>query len=199
MGKSNKENVYQFKISLTGIEPQIWRQIQVPENYTFWDLHVAIQDSMGWWDSHLHSFTMKNLATGEKEEIGIPSDDFLDEMPILPGWEEKMADWFTEENMKVLYIYDFGDDWHHEVKLEKILPNEEGVKYPRCIAGKRACPPEDCGGVWGFSDFLEAVRDPEHEEHERMLEWIGGEYDPEDFDPKEVKFDNPKTRLKNIL
>ena len=171
----------------------------MPENYTFWDLHVAIQDSMGWWDSHLHSFTLKNPVTGEKEEIGIPSDDFFDEMSMLPGWKEKISKWFTAENKKAEYAYDFGDGWSHEVKLEKILPREEKVKYPRCIEGKRACPPEDCGGIGGYDNLLEIISNPAHEEYEEMMEWLGGRYDPEAFDPAQAKFDNPKERLKNIL
>ncbi len=199
MTKSKYSNIYQFKISLEGISPPIWRRIQVPENYSFWDLHVAIQDSMGWLDSHLHSFILKNPSTGEKEEIGIPSDDFIDEIPMLPGWKENISKWFKEENKKVEYIYDFGDDWHHGVTLEKIMPTEERIKYPRCIAGKRACPPEDCGGVWGYHDLLEIISNPAHEEYEEMMEWLGGEYDPEAFEPTKVEFDNPKERLKNIL
>ena len=193
-------NVYQFKISLKGIEPKIWRRIQVPESYTFWDLHVAIQDSMGWDDYHLHSFTLKNPVTGEKKEIGIPSDDiFADEMPTLTGWKEKISKWFTEKNMKAKYVYDFGDDWHHEVRMEKISPKVEKGRYPRCIAGERACPPEDCGGIWGYHNLLEIISNPAHEEYEEMMEWLGGGYDPEAFAPAKVEFDNPKERLKNIL
>ena len=198
MTKSKYLNIYQFKISLKEVNPPIWRRIQVPENYTFWDLHVAIQDSMGWWDSHLHSFTLKNPVTGEKEEIGIPSDDFFDEMPMLPGWKERISKWFST-NKKAEYVYDFGDGWSHEVKLEKILPREQKVKYPRCIEGERACPPEDCGGIGGYYNLLEIISNPAHEEYEEMMEWLGGRYDPEAFDPAQAKFDNPKERLKNIL
>ena len=155
---------------------------------------------MGWWDSHLHSFRLKNPLTDKKEEIGIPSDDFFaDEIPTLPGWKEKMSKWFTEENKKAEYVYDFGDGWRHEVKLEKILPREEKVKYPRCIEGERACPPEDCGGIGGYCNLLEIISNPAHEEYEEMMEWLGGRYDPETFYPAQVKFDNPKERLKNIL
>ena len=172
MAKSKYSNIYQFKISLKRISPQIWRRIQVPENYFFWNLHVAIQDSMGWWDSHLHSFVIKNQVSGEKEEIGIPNDDFFDEIPKLPGWEEKISERFTEENKKAEYVYDFGDGWHHEVKLEKILQREENVKYPRCIEGKRACPPEVCGGVWVYHNLLEIISNSSHKEYEEMMEWL---------------------------
>ena len=123
MAKSKYSNIYQFRISLKEVEQPTWRRIQVPEIYTFWDLHVAIQDSMGWNDHHLHSFKLKDPVTGEKEEIGIPSDDPLD-IPFLPGWEEHISIWFST-NQQAEYVYDFGDNWHHEVELENILPREE--------------------------------------------------------------------------
>ena len=193
------KNVYQFKITMKEIKPAIWRRIQVPENYTFWDLHVAIQDSMGWTDSHLHAFKIINPEIEESEEIGIPDDSEFAEFPMLAGWEENIADWFSEENNKANYNYDFGDDWNHYVVLEKILPKEEGVKYPICLDGKRACPPEDCGGVWGYENLLEIIKNPDHEEYEKMMEWLGGGFDPEHFEAGKVKFDNPKKRLKNLF
>lgn len=97
------------------------------------------------------------------------------------------------------YIYDFGDGWEHRIESEKILPRDENIEYPICIAGKRACPPEDCGGIWGYKEFLEAIRDPEHENHEELLEWVGGEFDPEAFDPKKVYFEDPDERRKYEL
>jgi hypothetical protein len=81
------------------------------------------------------------------------------------------------------YVYDFGDDWVHKVVVEKVLPADPRISYPVCVAGKRACPPEDCGGVWGYREFLAAISDPDHPEHEEMLEWVGGAFDPEEFDP----------------
>jgi hypothetical protein len=90
------------------------------------------------------------------------------------------------EKDKCLYEYDFGDSWEHEVLVEKILPREQGKRYPVCLTGKRACPPEDCGGIWGYAEFLEAINDPQHPEHEEMREWVGGEFDAEAFDPDEV-------------
>jgi len=186
--KKRFNDVYQFKITLMGTKPPIWRRIQVPKTYTFWDLHVAIQDAMGWLDYHLHEFEIVNPKAGLKVNIGIPDDEFGRE--VTPGWEAKIADSFSLENRRSVYTYDFGDDWRHKVELEKILPKEKGVKYPICITGRRACPPEGCGGVWGYSDFLEIIRDPEHEEHEEMLEWAGGAFDPDHFDAKEVSFDS---------
>lgn len=190
--KKKFDQVYQFKITLKGIKPPIWRRIQVPETYTFWDLHIAIQDAMGWVDYHLHEFEIVNPSTGEKARIGDPNEEsgFLGKK-ILSEQKQKIADWFSMENKVAEYTYDFGDDWKHKIRLEKILPRDKNIDYPICINGKRACPPEDCGGVWGYEEFLEALKDPKHEEHKEMLEWIGGEFDPEDFDVDEVSFSDP--------
>ncbi len=193
--KKKFDNVYQFKVTLLGVSPPVWRRIQVPEPYTFWDLHVAVQDAMGWYDCHLHEFQMVNPKTGEQVEIGIPYEEAPD---TLPEKKQKIVDYFTTENPSAGYIYDFGDSWEHIITLEKILPREN-IDYPVCIDGKRACPPEDCGGVGGYEEFLEIIKDPSHEEYEDMLDWIGGEFDPEYFDVKEVQFDDPVERYKMML
>ncbi|MBI4445577.1 MAG: plasmid pRiA4b ORF-3 family protein [Acidobacteria bacterium] len=198
-GKASRKiftEVYQFRISLEGIEPAIWRRMQVPSNYTFWDLHVAIQDSMGWLDYHLHMFRILNPTTKEREVIGIPDEEEAFDLEILPGWELPISDYFSLKKPKAEYEYDFGDSWQHDVVLEKILPRDMHSKYPKCIAGERACPPEDCGGIGGYQEFLEAVLNPAHEEHESMLEWVGGSFDSEHFNPKQVRFDSPRRRWK---
>ncbi len=194
MAKKKYSRVYQFKITLEGIKPPIWRRIQVPETYTFWDLHVAIQDAMGWEDYHLHEFEVVNPSTGLKENIRIPAEASGTE--VLSERKQKIADYFSMENRTASYVYDFGDGWEHKILLEEILPREKGVKFPNCINGKRACPPEDCGGVWGYADLLEIIKDPEHEEYEEMMEWLGGSFDPEHFDVNEVSFDDPDKRYK---
>jgi hypothetical protein len=194
MAQKKFDHVYQFKITLNEIKPPIWRRIQVPENYTFWDLHVAIQDAMGWLDYHLHQFEIVNPSYGMKESIGIPDEEFGDE--VLPGWEQKIAKYFSPANKIAYYIYDFGDNWEHTVQLEKILPCEKNVRYPVCVEGNRACPPEDCGGIWGYHDFLEIIMDPGNEQYEEILEWVGGEFEPEAFNPAEVIFTDPVKRKK---
>lgn len=159
--KPNKNHlIYQFKVTLKDIQPSIWRRIQVPDQYSFWDLHVAIQDSMGWLDYHLHVFRIPGLHRGKAVEIGIP-DDEIDDDVIIPGWTIPICDYFREPGNTAMYAYDFGDGWLHEVMLEGILIKEKGVKYPRCIAGERACPPEDCGSVPGYYDLLDIIRNPE--------------------------------------
>jgi len=197
MGKSFK-NVYQFKVSLKGIRPPIWRRIQVPDYYTFWDLHVAIQNAMGWFDLHLHAFKIMNPNKRIEDEIGIPDDEFASpEYRILAGWKQKISRYFSAQNNTALYIYDFGDYWEHELKLEKILSRDDQKDYPICVIGRRACPPEDCGGLPGYEDMLEVLSNPEHVEYDTMLEWVGDEFDPEHFDPNELYFSDPKAQWEN--
>jgi len=192
---SQKQHVHQFKVTLLEIEPRIWRRLLVPASYSFWDLHVAIQDSMGWLDYHLHLFRVTNPETGELQEIGIPDDDpFEDDVVCMPGWEIPVADYFQKAGTRAQYLYDFGDDWQHEVELEAILERVPKKKYPICADGARACPPEDCGGVPGYEDFLRIIADPTDEEYESMRRWLGRPYDPNAFDPKKVRFDSPKKR-----
>jgi len=190
--ESQPKQVMQFKVTLLDIEPPVWRRIQVPASYTLWDLHVAIQDAMGWEDYHLHAFEINDPTTGQPKQFGIPSDD--DWYKVLTGWEHAISDCFCEGNAAAMYKYDFGDSWNHKIVLENVVPAEDNIRYPRCIAGRRRCPPEDCGGVWGYGEFLEAIGDPQHEEHKRMLEWVGGSFDPDEFDPASVRFDDPGKR-----
>ena len=202
--KKKFNRVYEFKISLVGIRPQIWRAIQIPETYSFWDLHVAIQDAMGWEDEHLHKFEVTEPLAGFKVNIGIPShmlgfqDSEYDEN-LLPEYEEKIADYFSMENRSAVYIYDFGDTWVHKILFRKILQRKEGVEYPVCVGGRRACPPEDCGGVWGYYEMLEIIKNPGDERYEEMMKWLGGKFDPEYFNIKEVKFDDPDKRFKEMF
>ncbi|MBC7247481.1 MAG: plasmid pRiA4b ORF-3 family protein [Actinobacteria bacterium] len=194
--KTKFAKVYQFKITLREITPPIWRRIQVPGTYTFWDLHVAIQDAMGWLDYHLHEFTVPHPEKRTAVRIGVPDEEFEEDEELLFGRKEKIAKYFTMENRFAEYEYDFGDGWEHGIKLEKILPREEGVEYPRCITGKRACPPEDVGGAGGYARFLEIIADPDHEEYHEAMTWVGGAFDPDHFDPDEICFDDPDMRWK---
>ena len=188
----------QFTVTLKDIEPKVWRRIQVPSQYSFWDLHVAIQDSMGWTDSHLHLFRIKNPSTGKIDEIGIPGDDDWGK-PCLAGWEVPIEKYFTKKGAKAKYEYDFGDDWQHVIVLNEIIDIPLGMKLPVCLAGEQACPPEDCGGTHGYHQMLTILSDPSHEEYEETVEWVGPNYDPDRFDPQEVHFDSPRARLKFFL
>ena len=195
--KKKYDQVYQFKITLKGTKPPIWRRILVPETYTFWDLHVAIQDAMGWDDYHLHEFTLLSPKTGRKVKIGIPSDEDADfGWEVLAEWNQKIAHYFSSENSKADYVYDFGDGWEHSIKLEKILPRETGVAYPRCIDGRGACPPEDCGGADGYQELLEAFNSPDPEQHQDAVIWLGEDFDPHYFEPNDVEFEDSDQRFK---
>jgi hypothetical protein len=194
--KNKFSRVYQFRITLEDIKPPVLRRILVPEIYTFWDLHIAIQDVMGWSDCHLHQFQIIDHRIGAKVNIGIP-DEEDDYYEILPGWKQKIADFFSPYNKTADYIYDFGNNWQHSVLLERTLLRENGIVYPLCIEGKRACPPEDIGGTGGYEKFLEIIMDPRHERYDEMLEWAG-DFEPEYFDKNNVVFDDPAKRLKTL-
>jgi hypothetical protein len=194
MHRKNK-TIFQFKVTLLDIRPLVWRRIQVPSTYSFWDLHVAIQDAMGWLDYHLHEFRIPDPQTSQTLRIGIPDDDeFGEEEQVLPGWHIHILDLFSPENRSAQYTYDFGDNWNHIVKFEGVIPQQPGIRYPVCSGGARKCPPEDVGGSHGYREFLRAIRNPKHQEHDSYLQWVGGSFDPEAFEPSRVRFDNPRRR-----
>ena len=173
-----KPLIYQLKITLRDSKPPIWRRVQVPGDYDLAKLQRVIEAAMGWDGYHLHQFYIDN------DYYAIPSPE--DWEPVIDERDYKLQDVATHEKKKFTYEYDFGDSWEHVILVEKIIPPEEGVSYPVCVTGKRACPPEDVGGVWGYAEFLEAIADPEHPEHESYLEWVGEGFEPETFDKEAV-------------
>lgn len=189
----NFNNVYQFKIILRKSKPRIWRRIQVPENYSFWDLHAAIIDAMGWSGLHLHSFAIEDRSSLYGLEIGLPEEN-----EYLHGTKVKIKKYFKKEKDKIMYTYDFGDNWEHLITLEKILPRDSQKKYPLCLAGKMACPPEDSGSIWGYYDKLRILADPSDSEYEDVLESMDEDFDPLHFDPSEVDFIDPEMRFQMI-
>lgn len=201
---SKSRLIHQFKIALLGISPAIWRRIQVPEHYMFWDLHVAVQDSMGWLDYHLHTFQFQESNGKRAVEVGIPDEESNNHRTV-PGWKVGIADYFIRPGVAASYKYDFGDRWEHEIVLEGVLLAEPNGKYPKCIAGERACPPEDCSGTEGYYHLVGVLRNPRHREHAESVAWLKGHaknyypYDPERFDPQAVRFSNPKKRLQQAF
>ena len=170
--------IYQLKVTLKGSKPPIWRRIQVPSDTRLGKLHQILQVVMGWTDSHLHQFSVGQTTYGVPDldvDLDVRSERTVPLSRVLEAPKDK-----------IIYEYDFGDSWEHEVLLENVLSPDPATRYPICLAGKRACPPEDCGGVWGYAEFLEAIASPDHPEHESMLDWVGGRFDPEDFDLQEV-------------
>ncbi|MGA7303945.1 MAG: plasmid pRiA4b ORF-3 family protein, partial [Rhodothermales bacterium] len=148
-----------FRIELDGSSPLIWREIDVPTTYSFWDLHVAIQDAMGWLDYHLHLFHVKDPKTDETLPIGIPDEDGFEDDETLPGWDVPVIACLNRPGHNARYEYDFGDSWQHSIVLKDIFQAEKGVRYPRCGGGQRSCPPEDCGGVHGYREMLKALHE----------------------------------------
>jgi len=188
--------VLQLKIEHLGVEPPVWRRILLPSDSSFWDLHVAIQDAMGWHDRHLHAFSF----LGTPERIGIPLDD--DPAAIRPGWLHRVEEHISCSRPLALYEYDFGDSWFHEIRFEDVRDAITGATYPQCLAGERRCPPEDCGGAERYKEFLEAISDPTHPEHTDFMDWMkltSGSFDPEAFSPQDVRFTAPSRRLRSLL
>jgi hypothetical protein len=170
--------VYQFKVTLSGSKPPIWRRIQT-EDCTVADLHHHIQAAMGWHDSHLHEFNIDGERYAATSPFAMsPADvDAIDASTIKLS---QLID--RRKNFRCQYIYDFGDSWEHQIELEDVCAAEARAKYPRCTGGARACPPEDCGGIWGFYDFVAAITDRKHPEHRELKEWYGGSFKPDEFD-----------------
>ena len=194
--KHAKADIFQFKIQLKGIKnPVVWRRVTVPSNYSFYDFHQIIQEAFGWWNSHLFQFSEKGFGSHQIiTEIYEDLDPGMNEQ--FPAREIKLSEVFKTEKQKFLYIYDFGDSWEHAVTLEKILP--EKSMYPSLLDGKGQCPPEDCGGVWGYEGFKEIMADKKHPEYEEYAEWVGLE-DDEEWDPDEFDLEEKQSVIRQMF
>jgi len=177
-----EKSIFQLQISLKGFKPKIWRRFLVPSDMLLSDLHKVIQLTMGWTNSHLHQFKKGKTFYSMKNE----NDPF----PYLGSSKDykkiRINNLLINEKDTIEYEYDFGDGWEHKIVLEKILPYNKETKLPICLAGKMNCPPEDCGGIYGYMDILEILKNPKHEEYENFIEWLGGDFDPEAFDKDDI-------------
>ncbi|QNN23300.1 plasmid pRiA4b ORF-3 family protein [Planctomycetales bacterium ZRK34] len=204
--------IYQLRVSLKYTKPPIWRRVAVPSNITLGQLHEIIQIAMGWTNSHLHQFILrdKSLKPTRDEMRRVDLDEPLGDVFInrmrgervfapattpfgdpmdMEGEDEDevlLEEVCPKVKGKLIYEYDFGDGWEHTVEVQKVEPAKSKVDYPVCLAGKLACPPEDCGGVFGYYHLLEVLADPKHEEYEDLVEWMGDDIDPEVFDIEEI-------------
>jgi len=172
-------SVYQLKVTLLGTKPPVWRRVLVHGSTPLDQLHEVIQAAFGWWNYHLYEFEIA------RTRYGIPDPDW-DYGPPTRNAHRTRLDKVAEVGASFSYTYDFGDAWEHKVTVEKTVPLTPGLAVPACTVGRRACPPEDCGGPWGYQDLLEILADPSHPEHEERVEWVGewgGRLDPEAFDP----------------
>lgn len=176
--------MFQIEISLIDSEPKIWRKISIPSDLLLSDFHKVIQTTMGWTNSHLHQFIKDENFYAEKH----PDADMWDEMGSIDYKKEKIrvSDLLKAEKDTMIYEYDFGDGWEHKIVLEKISSVENRKKQPYCLDGKMNCPPEDCGGIWGYKEMLEVLKQPKNEGYEELIEWLGDEFDPKYFNKTEV-------------
>ena len=172
------KTVHQLKITIANIRPPVWRRVLVPSSASLGRLHIVIQELFGWWNCHLHEFQIDGTRFGIDDGEGWGE-------PALDEDRAKLIQ-VAPKGAKFLYLYDFGDDWEHRVVVEDVLAAEPKTTYPRCVAGRRAGPPEDVGGPWGYERYLEVIADPEHEEHESMIEWAGEGFDANAFDLAQI-------------
>jgi len=175
------KRLYQFRIGLLNVAPAIWRRIQL-KDCSIDKLHECIQTAMGWTNSHLHRFEIEGLVCGDPELLCDDPECFVGTNSL----ETMVSDIVPRSGARFLlsYEYDFGDRWRHEVVFEGCLPMDQGVRYPLCLEGERACPPEDVGGVDGYEEFLEVISDPSHAEHKEWMSWAGGDFDASRLDAK---------------
>jgi hypothetical protein len=175
---SVKTKIFELEIVLADIRPPVRRRVQVPGEIDLAVLHEVVQSAMGWTNSHLHEFEIAG------RRYGIPDPDW----PAQQVVDEAKVKLFrlVEQGDRFGYVYDFGDNWAHEITVEEVLAAEPGVRYPRCVSGEGACPPEDVGGIWGYEEFQAVMADPSHPDHDERLEWAGGPFDPHRFDLAET-------------
>jgi hypothetical protein len=179
-------DIYQIKVTLLGTKPPIWRRLQVPADLTLAQLHNVLQIAMGWDDEHMHEFRLGQRRFGRPE----PVDPCMRMPRVESERTARLSAVLERAGAKMIYSYDFGDSWEHSIVLEKQLPADPNTTYPVCTDGQLACPPEDCGGIPGFYDLLDALDDPNHERHEELRDWIG-----EDFDPQAFSLDSVNRKL----
>ena len=173
------KRLYQFKITLLNVDPVIWRRIQI-KNCSVDELHACIQTAMGWTNSHLHQFEIQGIVCGDPELLCEDGDCFVGTNSLKTMVSDIVPQ--SGARFRFSYEYDFGDRWEHEVVIEGCLPTDQGVRYPLCLEGERACPPEDVGGEFGYAEFLAAIADASHVEHKEWMAWAGGDFDPNRFD-----------------
>jgi len=189
---ASSQNIYQIKVTLLGTKPAIWRRLLVPASMTLAKLHDVLQTAMGWAGGHMHEF-----RTADRH-FGIPDpEDRSMGMQVENERSLRLSSVLRSAGAKLIYTYDFGDNWEHAVVLERLLPAQFSLdlEYPICIDGKLACPPDDCGGIPGYYELIEALADPEHDRHEEISEWISDGFDPQAFSVENVnRMLSPKRR-----
>jgi hypothetical protein len=178
---------YQLKVKLIDSQPSVWRRVLVPDNIKLSRLHHILQVVMGWTNSHLHQFRVGDDLYCAPEDVEFDDPNYRDEH------RHTLADIAVCEKDSFIYEYDFGDCWEHQVLVEALLPPDR--KAAVCLDGKNACPPEDCGGIPGYFEMLDAIANPKHERHEELIEWLGGDFDPKHFDLQQTNAQLKRLKL----
>ncbi len=176
--------ILQLKIALKETKPVIWREILIESDSTFLELHMAIQLAMGWKNDHLFNFRLEGIIIEVPTEESKYFDAILPEEGVekLDASKTVLSEYLNQPGQTIIYMYDFGDDWEHEVTVEKIVAKDKGITYPVCIAGSMNCPLENSGGVYGYYQKLEIIKDKQHLDYKEIREWLDKDYDPECFD-----------------
>jgi hypothetical protein len=178
--------VYQLKVTLRGAKPPIWRRLRLPAATTLAQLHQVIQVAFGWEDAHLHAFEVGGRRYSRPDfELW---DEAADEGKV------RLGDLAARPGARLRYTYDFGDSWEHDLLVEDILP-ADGGDHAVCLTGRRAGPPEDCGGVWGYAELCEILADPDHPDHGERVDWLGRPHDPAAFDKETINISLARIRL----
>ena len=183
VGKLASVPAYRITITLQDVTPQVWRRVVLPGQWHLGQVHLAVQTAMGWDNSHLHEFTASGLR------YGVPDPTWGDN-EVRRETTARLHEVVVGSGDSIAYWYDFGDDWHHDLVVEEVLPPQ---RHAQCLAGTGACPPEDCGGPWGYSDLVAALGDPAHPEREELMTWV-----PADFDPIAFDADGVDARLRSL-
>jgi len=173
-------NILELDITIKGSKPKIWRRVQVPAGITFYELHYVVQFAMGWQNDHLHQFI---VGKGE-EYIRPPHETDFEE--LTDSRVTKISEHLAAPNNNIVYEYDFGDSWEHDLVVKKVFEADPNQYYPVLVGGERACPPEDCGGIWGYADLQETLKKPGTKAYKEMVEWLGDVFDPEAFEVKKM-------------
>jgi hypothetical protein len=170
-----RPSIHTIKVSLRHMKPPVWRRLQVPSTTNLAELHHIIQAAMGWYDCHLHQFEVDGV-------------DYADPAHMLDETTDEARRTLArmQVGQRFAYWYDFGDDWWHDITVESVERADPALTYPRCVTGRRTCPPEDCGGPWGFDELMRALGDEKHPDHEMYREWIPVDYDPARFNLDEI-------------
>jgi hypothetical protein len=174
---ASSKDIYQIKVTLLGTKPPIWRRLLVPSSLTLAQLHDAVQTAMGWQGGHMHEFRAGQRSFGKPD----PEYRSMGMDPVKSERTVRLSEVLRKTGPKLIYTYDLGDSWEHAIVLEKQLPVDPIASYPVCTDGKLACPPDDCGGIPGFYNLVEAFADPDHEQHKELRDWLGHDFDPMAF------------------